>query len=99
MSVRPQGSLTAGSPRDSWPAPPTWPWRSSPPSTTRRTCSNGSGTGSRGGARLVWLIAPEAKTATVYRPDGSARLLRESEALDGEDVLPGLAIPLADVLP
>lgn len=52
-----------------------------------------------GGARLVWLIAPEAKTATVYRPDGSARLLRESEALDGEDVLPGLTIPLADVLP
>jgi Uma2 family endonuclease len=49
------------------------------------------------GTRLIWLIAPQAKTATVYRPDGSARLLREHEALDGEDVLPGLSIPLADI--
>jgi Uma2 family endonuclease len=49
------------------------------------------------GARLVWLVAPEAKTVTVYRPDGSARLLREPEALDGEDVLAGLSIPLTEV--
>jgi Uma2 family endonuclease len=49
------------------------------------------------GARLVWVLAPLARTATVYRPDGSARLVRDPESLDGEDVLPGLAIPLADV--
>jgi Uma2 family endonuclease len=50
-----------------------------------------------GGARLVWVIAPEARTVTVYRPDGSARLVREPESLDGEDVLPGLRLPLADL--
>jgi len=49
------------------------------------------------GSRLVWVAAPEAKTVTVYRRDGSARLVREHEALDGEDVLPGLQIPLAEV--
>lgn len=49
------------------------------------------------GAKLVWVIASEAKMATVYRADGSARLLREEEALDGEDVLPGLRIPLSDL--
>jgi Uma2 family endonuclease len=49
------------------------------------------------GARLVWIIAPQAKTVTVYRPDGSARLLREHEHLDGEDVLPGLAISLTEL--
>ena len=49
------------------------------------------------GARLVWVLAPLAHAATVYRPDGSARLVREPESLDGEDVLPGLAIPLADL--
>lgn len=49
------------------------------------------------GTRLIWLIAPQAKTATVYRPDGSARLLREHESLDGEDVLLGLSIRLADI--
>lgn len=51
------------------------------------------------GGRLVWVIAPEARTATVYRADGSARLVRDEETLDGEDVLPGLALRLADLLP
>lgn len=46
------------------------------------------------GGRLVWIVASQARTATVYRSDGSAQLLRESENLDGETVLPGLLIPL-----
>lgn len=50
------------------------------------------------GSRLVWVIAPVAATATVYRPDGSARLVREPEALAGEDVLPGFTVPLATLL-
>lgn len=49
------------------------------------------------GARLVWVVAPRARAVTVYRADGSARLLREGEALEGEDVLPGLHIPLAEL--
>jgi Uma2 family endonuclease len=49
------------------------------------------------GARLVWVIAPRAKAATVYRADGSARWLRENEPLEGEDVLPGLTIRLAEL--
>ncbi|MFQ5899545.1 MAG: Uma2 family endonuclease [Candidatus Methylomirabilia bacterium] len=48
-------------------------------------------------ARLVSVVAPQAKTVTVYRADGSARLLREHERLEGEDVLPGLTIPLTEV--
>ena len=51
------------------------------------------------GARLVWLVAPQVKTVTVYRSDGSARLLRDQDILEGEDVLPGFSIPLAAVLP
>jgi Uma2 family endonuclease len=50
-----------------------------------------------GGARLVWVVAPVARTVTAYRPDGSARLVREPEALDGEGVLPGFALALADI--
>jgi Uma2 family endonuclease len=49
------------------------------------------------GARLLWLITPQARTVTVYRADGSARLLRDQDALDGEDVLPGLSFPLLDL--
>jgi Uma2 family endonuclease len=49
------------------------------------------------GARLVWLFAPQARTVTAFRADGSARLLREHETLDGEELLPGLQIPLAEI--
>ncbi|MGH7467636.1 MAG: Uma2 family endonuclease, partial [Longimicrobiales bacterium] len=49
------------------------------------------------GTPLVWVIHVETRSATVYHTDGSARLLRESDVLDGEDVLPGLSIPLRDV--
>ena len=45
----------------------------------------------------MWVIAPQAGSATVYRPDGSARLVREPEALDGENVLPGLWISLGEL--
>jgi Uma2 family endonuclease len=49
------------------------------------------------GSRLVWVVAPRPRTVTVYRADGSARLVREPAGLEGEDVLPGLALPLAEL--
>ena len=50
------------------------------------------------GTRLVWVIDPERSDARVYRQDGSIAVLRESDALDGEGVLPGFTCPLKDVL-
>ncbi len=50
------------------------------------------------GARLVWVINPRLARATVYRPDGSARVLQAQDALDGETVLPGFTCRLADLL-
>jgi Uma2 family endonuclease len=49
------------------------------------------------GVRLVWAIDPHSRTATAYRPDGSARLLRPTDALDGEAVLPGLRLALEEL--
>ena len=43
------------------------------------------------GSSLVWVVDPRARTVTVYRPDGSAQLLRGAETLTGEDVLPGFS--------
>ncbi len=43
----------------------------------------------KAGARLIWVIDPKRVTARVYRADGTESLLGESDALDGEDVLPG----------
>jgi Uma2 family endonuclease len=50
------------------------------------------------GVRLLWVIYPDPAYAMVYRPDGSARMVRESEALEGEDVLPGFRLDLGELL-
>ena len=49
------------------------------------------------GTRLVWVIDPMRREARVYRADGSVLVLREGDALDGEDVLPGFSCPLMAV--
>jgi Uma2 family endonuclease len=52
------------------------------------------------GARLVWIVDPDARTVEVYadpkQPD-LATLLRDTDTLDGGAVLPGFALPLADL--
>jgi Uma2 family endonuclease len=50
------------------------------------------------GARLVWAIDSERRTARVYRADGTEAFLAESNSLDGEDVLPGFSCQLSEVL-
>ncbi len=46
------------------------------------------------GARLVWIIDPEARTATVYTAPQQSTIVTESGTLDGGDVLPRFAAPL-----
>ncbi len=50
------------------------------------------------GARLVWVISPTQHYVLVYRsaqePD---RLLKSADSLDGEDVIPGFTLPVADL--
>jgi Uma2 family endonuclease len=50
------------------------------------------------GARIVWVIDPERRIARIYRQDGTETMVRETEPLDGEDVLPGFSCPLAAIL-
>ncbi len=50
------------------------------------------------GSRLVWVLDPERRTGCVHRPDGSESSLTEQDAFDGENVLPGLRVPLVEVL-
>ncbi len=51
------------------------------------------------GAQLVWLVEPRTRTVTVYRPDGSAQVLRATagDTLSGENVIPGISLPVAEV--
>ena len=49
------------------------------------------------GARRVWVVDPERKTVTVHGPDRTPRTLGLHDVLDGEEVLPGFAVPVADL--
>lgn len=50
------------------------------------------------GTRIVWVVDPDMSAAVVFRPSGLPSFVHEDGALDGEDVLPGFSLSLADVL-
>ncbi len=49
------------------------------------------------GARLVWLVYPHKRLIKVYSPDADVEILVEGDTLTGGDVLPGFAMPVAQV--
>jgi Uma2 family endonuclease len=49
------------------------------------------------GVRLVWVVDPQTRKAHVYRKGREVKVVDAKGSLDGEDVLPGFALPLADV--
>ncbi len=51
------------------------------------------------GVRLVWVVDRENRTLTIYRAGQPPRELTEVETVSGEDVLPGFACTVADLLP
>jgi Uma2 family endonuclease len=51
------------------------------------------------GTRLLWLVHPGTRTVTAYRPDGTARVLREGDMLDAEGVIPDFRVPVQDLFP
>ncbi len=49
------------------------------------------------GTRMVWVVHRRRRTITVFNPDRTARVLRESDELDGGDVLPGFRLAVAEI--
>lgn len=49
------------------------------------------------GVRMVLVAWPDRRTIDVYRPDQPMRTLGEADRLDGDDVLPGLSLPVSQV--
>jgi Uma2 family endonuclease len=50
----------------------------------------------RAGTRLVWLVDPDARDVTVYRPGQSPQAFEANQELTGEDVLPDFRCPVAE---
>lgn len=51
------------------------------------------------GVKLVWVIAPEDRTLTIYRKPDEGRVLNETATVTGEDVLPGFSCRVSELLP
>lgn len=50
------------------------------------------------GARLGWLLDPDAGEVEIYRPGREPETLRNPSTLSGEDVLPGFVLDLKGIL-
>ena len=49
------------------------------------------------GTRLAWIVDPATKSVSVYHgPAEPTRVLSEADHLDGENVLPGFSMPVAN---
>jgi len=49
------------------------------------------------GARLVWVVDTRRRTVTVHAPGIAAERVAEDGILAGRDVLPGFAMPVAEI--
>jgi Uma2 family endonuclease len=49
------------------------------------------------GVQLVWVLHPPRRIVVVHRPGQPARVLRDGDTLDGLDIVPGFARPVADI--
>ncbi len=49
------------------------------------------------GVPLIWVFHPRSLTVTVHRPDRPVLTMREGEVLDGEDIVPGFRLPIAQI--
>lgn len=49
------------------------------------------------GARMVWVVNPNRRTISVYRPGADAVILTMSDSLDGEAVVPGFRCDVKEI--
>jgi Uma2 family endonuclease len=49
------------------------------------------------GTRLVWLVNPTSQIVTIFYPDAPLTNLGADDTLDGDDILPGFSVPVAEI--
>lgn len=48
------------------------------------------------GLRMLWVVWPDSRTVVVHRPGQASRELRETDRIEGGDVLPGFESIVSD---
>ena len=49
------------------------------------------------GSALVWMLFPDSRSATVYRPNGDVFALGEDDILDAAPVLDGFSVKVSEL--
>ena len=49
------------------------------------------------GVPLIWLVDPDEGTVTIIAAGQPTRVVKQGDTLDGGDVLPGFAVPVAEI--
>jgi len=67
------------------------------PKETRREVEDKTGHWLRLGVRAVWLVNPRTRTVEVRTAAGEKRILREQDALNGDNIVPSFTISVAEI--
>jgi len=87
-----------GIPSEFFPGPPDVAFEVSSPRDRRGEVQSKTRSWLAAGAHAVVVIDPRRHTATIHRPGGSSPALSGADALDLDDVLPGFAPTVAELL-
>jgi Uma2 family endonuclease len=52
-----------------------------------------------GGTKVVWVINPRRRTVIVYTAHSKPLIQTATDVLDGQDVVPGFQVPVAELFP
>ncbi|HEX7049047.1 MAG TPA: Uma2 family endonuclease [Longimicrobiales bacterium] len=88
---------TGRRPTGSWPGAPDLAVEVRAPSNRRAQIREKVVDYLEAGCRLVWVVDPSTRTVTVYRPDAGTRVVGGNAVLDGEDVVPGFRLAVAEL--
>jgi Uma2 family endonuclease len=53
----------------------------------------------KAGVPLIWIVSPKVRTVRIIRGDGSTAILRDSEELSSEDIIPGFVCAVSSIFP
>lgn len=67
------------------------------PSNTKKEMARKRREYFKAGVRLVWEVDPETRTVAVFDTPRRSTVLDESKSLEGGEILPGFALPLANL--
>jgi Uma2 family endonuclease len=51
------------------------------------------------GVPLIWIVTPLTRTVLVYKADGTARRLRDTDDLTADPIIPNFCVRIADLFP